>query len=98
MLVHHCVEELFSDCFRKKPKVTAIRRDAFILTNSLRQATSLTITAGSDVAFSLAAMRCTEPGANGGRQALDFRLTIGLRKIDGVWTITHEHHSVPAEQ
>jgi ketosteroid isomerase-like protein len=28
---------------------------------------------------------------------LDFRLTVGLRKIDGQWTITHEHHSVPAE-
>ena len=58
--------------------------------------TNMTITAASDVAFVIAAMRCTEPGANGERQALDFRLTIGLRKI-GRWTITHEHHSVPAE-
>jgi ketosteroid isomerase-like protein len=33
-----------------------------------------------------------------GRDAsdLDFRLTIGLRKIEGQWLITHEHHSVPA--
>jgi ketosteroid isomerase-like protein len=23
-------------------------------------------------------------------------LTVGLRKIDGRWQITHEHHSVPA--
>jgi len=23
-------------------------------------------------------------------------LMIGLRKIDGQWTITHEHHSTPA--
>ena len=59
--------------------------------------TSMTITAGSDVAFVVATMRCTEPGADGERQALDFRLTIGLRKIGGRWTITHEHHSVPAE-
>jgi uncharacterized protein (TIGR02246 family) len=59
---------------------------------------SVRVTAGKDVAFALAAMRCTEPGPNGERQALDFRLTIGLRKIDGLWTITHEHHSVPAEQ
>ena len=27
----------------------------------------------------------------------DVRLTIGLRKIEGDWIITHEHHSVPAE-
>jgi uncharacterized protein (TIGR02246 family) len=59
--------------------------------------TNMTITAASDVAFVVATMRCTEPGANGERQALDFRLTIGLCKIDGRWTITHEHHSVPAE-
>jgi ketosteroid isomerase-like protein len=25
-----------------------------------------------------------------------FRLTVGLRKIDGNWCIDHEHHSVPA--
>jgi hypothetical protein len=29
-------------------------------------------------------------------KALDFRLTVGLRKIDRQWTITHERHSVPA--
>jgi hypothetical protein len=25
-----------------------------------------------------------------------FRLTIGLCKVDGAWCIQHEHHSVPA--
>ena len=54
------------------------------------------ITAGADVAFVVATMRCAEPGPAGQQKALDFRLTIGLRKIDGCWTITHEHHSVPA--
>lgn len=58
---------------------------------------SMTITAASDVAFVVATMHCTEPGPDGDRQPLDFRLTIGLRKIGGRWTITHEHHSVPAE-
>ena len=58
---------------------------------------SMTVTAGSDVAFVVATMHCTEPGADGERRGLDFRLTIGLRKIGGRWTITHEHHSVPAE-
>ena len=59
--------------------------------------TSMTITAGSDVAFVVAAMHSTESGADGERQRLDFRLTIGLRKIDDRWTVMHEHHSLPAE-
>jgi uncharacterized protein (TIGR02246 family) len=58
--------------------------------------TDISITAGSDVAFVVATMRCAEPGSSGEPKALDFRLTVGLRKIDGRWTITHEHHSVPA--
>ena len=55
------------------------------------------ITAGNDVAFVTAAMQCAgaQPGAK--VEALDFRLTIGLRKVDGHWTIVHEHHSVPAD-
>jgi len=56
----------------------------------------MAITAGADVAFVVAAMRCAEAGTDGEPESLDFRLTIGLRKIDGRWTITHEHHSVPA--
>jgi uncharacterized protein (TIGR02246 family) len=58
--------------------------------------TEVSITAGRDVAFVVATMRCAGPGPNGEHEALDFRLTAGLRKIDGQWTITHEHHSVPA--
>jgi uncharacterized protein (TIGR02246 family) len=57
----------------------------------------MSITAGADVAFVVATMGCAEPGANGEPKSLDFRLTVGLRKIDGRWIITHEHHSVPAE-
>jgi uncharacterized protein (TIGR02246 family) len=58
--------------------------------------TELQITTGSDVAFVVATMRCAEPGPDGKQKSLMFRLTIGLRKIDGRWIITHEHHSVPA--
>lgn len=58
--------------------------------------TEMSITAGRDVAFVVAAMRCAEPGPDGEQKSLDFRLTIGLHKIEGRWTITHEHHSVPA--
>lgn len=58
----------------------------------------LAVTAGEDVAFAAAIMRCgpdasPNPADKGGFQ---FRLTVGLRKIDGDWRITHEHHSVPA--
>ncbi|HEY4069595.1 MAG TPA: nuclear transport factor 2 family protein [Burkholderiaceae bacterium] len=58
----------------------------------------LAITAGDDVAFAVAIMRCGSstfggPPEEGG---FLFRLTIGLRNIDGEWRITHEHHSVPS--
>jgi ketosteroid isomerase-like protein len=58
----------------------------------------LAITAGEDVAFAIALMRCG-PGASSDPADADgflFRLTIGLRKIDGDWRVTHEHHSVPS--
>jgi uncharacterized protein (TIGR02246 family) len=54
------------------------------------------VIAGEDVAFVAALMRCTERGTNGQRTALEFRLTVGLRKVSGEWVVVHEHHSVPA--
>ncbi|WP_229184728.1 nuclear transport factor 2 family protein [Bradyrhizobium oropedii] len=53
----------------------------------------IAITAGDDVAFAVAVMRCGAPDAT-----FQFRLTIGLCKVDGDWFITHEHHSVPATE
>ena len=57
----------------------------------------LEIVAGAEVAFAAALMRCNggEPGSPAAE--LDFRLTVGLRKVGGRWTVVHEHHSVPAE-
>jgi ketosteroid isomerase-like protein len=52
----------------------------------------LAITSGEDIAFAVAIMRCGT-GTKGG---FLFRLTIGLRKVDGHWRIAHEHHSVPS--
>jgi ketosteroid isomerase-like protein len=43
-------------------------------------------------------VRCQGPGSDGKPEALDFRLTICLRKIDGRWMIAHEHHSVSATE
>jgi ketosteroid isomerase-like protein len=58
----------------------------------------LAITAGEDVAFAVAIMRCGSGTSSGPAEqgGFPFRLTIGLRRIDGNWLITHEHHSVPA--
>jgi ketosteroid isomerase-like protein len=56
----------------------------------------MSITAGSDVAFAAASMRCSGQETSGEDLELDFRLTVGLRKLDGQWTIVHEHHSIPA--
>lgn len=50
----------------------------------------LVITAGESVAF------CHALLVIGGADKPSCRLTIGLRKIDGKWTMAHEHHSAPA--
>ena len=55
---------------------------------------SLEVTAGSDVAFVFALLRCGTPDEN---PSLRLRLTIGLRKTGGRWTVTHEHHSFPPD-
>jgi uncharacterized protein (TIGR02246 family) len=57
---------------------------------------SLDVTAGDDVAFATALLRCgTEEEL---RQDPDnrLRLTVGLRKEGGRWVVSHEHHSFPA--
>jgi uncharacterized protein (TIGR02246 family) len=56
----------------------------------------MSITAGSDVAFVAALMRFAGTAPNGVEEELAFRLTIRLRKLDGRWIVTHEHHSLPA--
>ena len=58
----------------------------------------LAITAGAEVAFAVAIMWCGPHSSSNPaeRDGLLFRLTVGLRKIDGDWRITHEHHSEPA--
>jgi len=55
----------------------------------------LHVTAGADVAFAVALMRCVVV-ENGQASDLDFRLTIGLRKAGDRWLFMHEHHSIPA--
>jgi uncharacterized protein (TIGR02246 family) len=56
----------------------------------------LDVTAGEDVAFVTALMKCTGTEKDGKRTRLEFRLTVGLRRINGRWMVMHEHHSIPA--
>ena len=58
----------------------------------------LAITAGADVAFAVAIMRCGAGAASGPpeKRGFLFRLTLGLRNVDGNWCIAHEHHSLPS--
>jgi uncharacterized protein (TIGR02246 family) len=58
--------------------------------------TEVAITAGSDVAFATAIGHCVTIDRAGRREPLEFRLTMGLRKVGRRWQIVHEHHSVPA--
>jgi uncharacterized protein (TIGR02246 family) len=54
------------------------------------------VTCGADVAFATALGKCAGVDPDGKREALEFRLTMGLRKIEGRWCVMHEHHSLPA--
>ena len=58
----------------------------------------LVVTAGQEAAFAVAIMRCGPDSSSNpaDKDGFLFRLTVGLRKIDGDWRIAHEHHSVPA--
>ena len=56
----------------------------------------MSVTAGNDVAFVTAIMRCAGQEPTGEKTDLQFRLTVGLRKLNDQWVVTHEHHSLPA--
>jgi len=58
----------------------------------------LAVTAGQDVAFAAAIMRCGPDSSSNpaDKDGFLFRLTVGLRKVKGHWRIAHEHHSAPA--
>ncbi len=56
---------------------------------------SLEVTAGQDVAFAFALLRCGMPTDREPVPEARLRLTVGLRKEHGRWVIAHEHHSFP---
>jgi ketosteroid isomerase-like protein len=63
-----------------------------------REVTQLEITTDGDVAFatSIDRLSAVPRGATEGF-SMWFRVTLGLRRIDGRWLVTHEHESVPFE-
>lgn len=54
---------------------------------------SLDVTAGTDVAFAFALLRCGTPADFDRDPGQRLRLTVGLARVEGRWTVTHEHHS-----
>jgi uncharacterized protein (TIGR02246 family) len=56
---------------------------------------SLDVTAGADVAFATALLRCGTEEELRADPDNRLRLTVGLRKEDGRWVVSHEHHSFP---
>jgi uncharacterized protein (TIGR02246 family) len=54
---------------------------------------SLEVTAGAEVAFAVALLRCGTPEQFEREPDQRLRLTVGLRKTGDRWTVTHEHHS-----
>jgi uncharacterized protein (TIGR02246 family) len=55
----------------------------------------LRVTAGEDVAFTTSVNRVTGARTNGERTDVWVRATVGYRKRDGAWKVSHEHVSVP---
>jgi uncharacterized protein (TIGR02246 family) len=54
---------------------------------------SLDVTAGDDVAYAVALLRCGTAQQLAEQPASRLRLTVGLRKERGRWVVAHEHHS-----
>ena len=55
----------------------------------------LEVTAGTDVAFAYALLRCGTSAEFEANPDNLLRMTVGLRKVSGRWTVAHEHHSFP---
>lgn len=57
----------------------------------------LRVIASDSVAFAHALARCGTTDDLAKDPSKRLRLTIGLRKVDGAWSIAHEHHSFTIE-
>ena len=57
----------------------------------------LKVIADENVAFCFGTMKCADKSNSVEYVDLNFRLTVGLKKINNQWTVVHEHHSIPSE-
>ncbi len=55
----------------------------------------LDVTAGTEVAYAWALLRCGTDDEFREDPDRRLRLTVGLRREDGRWVVAHEHHSFP---
>jgi ketosteroid isomerase-like protein len=55
----------------------------------------LDVTAGDDVAYAWALLRCGTDDEFRKDPDNRLRLTVGLRRDGGRWVVSHEHHSFP---
>ena len=55
----------------------------------------LSVTAGADVAWAHALLRCGTAAELAAQPSNRLRLTLGLRREGGRWRVAHEHHSFP---
>lgn len=65
---------------------------AWQASGALFEIVSLEVTAGDDVAYAFALLRCGMPAGIGDTR---LRISFGLRRDGGRWVVTHEHHSFP---
>lgn len=57
---------------------------------------SLQVTAGDEVAYAYALLRCGTQRELADNPENRLRLTLGLRREQGRWVVAHEHHSFPS--
>jgi uncharacterized protein (TIGR02246 family) len=67
----------------------------YIATGAFFDLVELDVTAGDTVAYAHALLRCGTAVELTAKPGLRLRLTLGLRRQGGRWTVAHEHHSFP---
>ena len=68
---------------------------AWLASGAIFEIDSLDVTAGTNVAYAYALLRCGKPADLESRPGYRLRLTVGLRKNGDRWSVVHEHHSFP---
>lgn len=70
----------------------------WLKTGGVFEIVALDITAGEDVAYATALLRCDLNEKVAAHPEPRLRLTLGLRRESGRWMIAHEHHSYPLSE